>query len=56
MLSHGNLAANTATLVDYWGFSENDVLLPALPIYHAHGLFVALGWYKHLDEDLRLQE
>jgi malonyl-CoA/methylmalonyl-CoA synthetase len=43
MLSHGNLAANTATLVDYWGFSENDVLLHALPIYHAHGLFVAIG-------------
>ena len=43
MLSHGNLAANTATLIDYWGFSENDVLLHALPIYHAHGLFVAIG-------------
>ncbi len=43
MLSHGNLAANTATLVDYWGFGRDDVLLHALPIYHAHGLFVALG-------------
>jgi malonyl-CoA/methylmalonyl-CoA synthetase len=43
MLSHGNLAANTATLVDYWGFSPTDVLLHALPVYHAHGLFVAIG-------------
>ena len=43
MLSHGNLAANTATLVDYWGFNSDDVLLHALPVYHAHGLFVALG-------------
>jgi malonyl-CoA/methylmalonyl-CoA synthetase len=43
MLSHGNLAANTATLVDIWGFSSTDTLLHALPIYHAHGLFVALG-------------
>jgi malonyl-CoA/methylmalonyl-CoA synthetase len=43
MLSHGNLAANTRTLVDYWGFSPADCLLHALPIYHAHGLFVALG-------------
>jgi malonyl-CoA/methylmalonyl-CoA synthetase len=43
MLSHGNLAANTATLVDVWGFSSTDTLLHALPIYHAHGLFVALG-------------
>ncbi|MGI9290620.1 MAG: malonate--CoA ligase [Gammaproteobacteria bacterium] len=43
MLTHGNLAANTATLVESWGFSETDRLLHALPIYHAHGLFVALG-------------
>ncbi len=43
MLSHGNLSANTATLVDYWGFSSTDTLLHALPIYHAHGLFVGLG-------------
>jgi malonyl-CoA/methylmalonyl-CoA synthetase len=43
MLSHGNLAANTSTLVDYWGFTANDVLLHALPVYHAHGLFVAIG-------------
>ncbi|MAF84263.1 MAG: AMP-binding protein [Gammaproteobacteria bacterium] len=43
MLSHGNLIANTATLVDSWGFSATDRLLHALPIYHAHGLFVGLG-------------
>lgn len=42
-LSHGNLAANISTLVDVWGFNEHDCLLHALPIYHAHGLFVALG-------------
>lgn len=43
MLSHGNLAANTTTLVDYWGFKPADTLLHALPIYHAHGLFVGIG-------------
>ena len=42
-ISHGNLAANTLTLVDSWGFTPDDVLLHALPIYHAHGLFVAVG-------------
>ncbi len=42
-LSHGNLSANTATLVAAWQFTPNDVLLHALPIYHAHGLFVAIG-------------
>src|SRR3954451_18242733 len=41
MLSHDNLASNSLTLVDYWGFSDNDVLIHALPIYHTHGLFVA---------------
>ena len=43
MLTHGNLAANTKTLVTSWGFTAEDRLLHALPIYHAHGLFVALG-------------
>ncbi|MGB3811078.1 MAG: malonyl-CoA synthase [Parvibaculum sp.] len=41
MLSHGNLAANGLALRDAWAFTENDVLLHALPIFHAHGLFVA---------------
>ncbi len=41
MLSHDNLLSNTLTLVDYWQFSEDDVLLHALPIFHTHGLFVA---------------
>ena len=43
MLSHGNLASNALTLVDYWGFSADDVLLHALPIFHVHGLFVAIS-------------
>jgi malonyl-CoA/methylmalonyl-CoA synthetase len=43
MLTHGNLAANTAALVEAWGFSQNDCLLHALPLYHAHGLFVGIG-------------
>ena len=42
MLSHGALAANALALHAAWGFSEDDVLLHALPIFHVHGLFVAL--------------
>ncbi len=42
-LSHGNLAANALTLIESWAFSPADRLLHALPIYHAHGLFVAIG-------------
>src|SRR5882724_6140219 len=41
MLSHDNLASNSLTLVGYWGFTDKDVLIHALPIYHTHGLFVA---------------
>jgi malonyl-CoA/methylmalonyl-CoA synthetase len=41
MLTHGNLASNAETLAAYWRFSESDVLLHALPIFHTHGLFVA---------------
>ena len=40
-ITHGNLAANGLALKQIWGFSQNDVLLHALPIFHIHGLFVA---------------
>jgi malonyl-CoA/methylmalonyl-CoA synthetase len=42
MLSHGALAANADALHRAWGFTPDDVLLHALPIFHVHGLFVAL--------------
>ena len=43
MITHGNLASNAITLHQIWGFSKNDILLHALPIFHVHGLFVALN-------------
>ena len=43
MLTHDNLASNALTLVDYWQFTANDALLHALPVYHTHGLFVAVN-------------
>ncbi|MEL7044883.1 MAG: malonyl-CoA synthase [Pseudomonadota bacterium] len=43
MLTHGNLLANGETLVDAWGFTSSDRLLHALPIFHVHGLFVAVS-------------
>ncbi len=42
MITHRNLASNALTLVEEWGFTRGDVLLHALPIYHVHGLFVAI--------------
>lgn len=42
MLTHGNLRSNAEVLKTYWGWREGDVLIHALPIFHVHGLFVAL--------------
>jgi malonyl-CoA/methylmalonyl-CoA synthetase len=43
MLSHGNLTANAEALHRAWKFGPGDVLLHTLPIFHTHGLFVALN-------------
>jgi malonyl-CoA/methylmalonyl-CoA synthetase len=43
MMSHINLAANAQTLHKLWGFVPGDVLLHCLPIFHTHGLFVAIN-------------
>jgi malonyl-CoA/methylmalonyl-CoA synthetase len=43
MLTHNNLLSNALVLLDYWAWEENDILLHALPIFHVHGLFVALN-------------
>jgi malonyl-CoA/methylmalonyl-CoA synthetase len=61
MLSHGNLASNALVLKDYWRWQSSDVLVHALPIYHVHGLFVALHgallagatmlWHESFDAD-----
>ncbi|QNP59567.1 malonate--CoA ligase [Paenacidovorax monticola] len=42
MLTHGNLLSNAEMLKDYWGWQKGDVLIHALPIFHVHGLFVAI--------------
>ena len=61
MLSHHNLASNALALQEAWGFTGDDVLLHALPIFHVHGLFVAIHcallsgapilWLARFDED-----
>ena len=42
MLSHGNMLSNALVLKDYWSWEPGDVLIHALPIFHVHGLFVAI--------------
>ncbi|MFC5476097.1 malonate--CoA ligase [Paraherbaspirillum soli] len=43
MLSHGNIASNAKVLQEYWQWQAGDVLLHALPLFHIHGLFVAVN-------------
>lgn len=43
MLTHRNLVSNALALRATWGFTAADVLLHVLPIYHTHGLFVAIN-------------
>ncbi|NIJ42877.1 malonyl-CoA/methylmalonyl-CoA synthetase [Parvibaculum indicum] len=66
MLSHRNLAANGLALREAWRFTADEVLLHALPIFHAHGLFVAchcallsgarMIWLGKFDRDRVLAE
>ncbi len=41
MLTHDNLASNSFTLARHWRFTDRDILIHALPMYHGHGLFAA---------------
>jgi len=43
MLTQRNLRSNAVTLAKLWRFTRDDVLIHALPIFHTHGLFVALN-------------
>jgi malonyl-CoA/methylmalonyl-CoA synthetase len=43
MLTRANLASNAAVLAEAWRFCETDVLLHTLPLFHIHGLFVAIN-------------
>ncbi len=66
MITHENLVSNAEVLTEYWGFRSDDVLLHALPIFHVHGLFVALHtallngvpmlWHAKFDLDAVLKD
>ena len=66
MLSHGNMLSNAQVLKEYWGWKPGDVLIHALPIFHVHGLFVALHgallngskmiWFARFDAKLVVQK
>ena len=43
MLTQNNLLSNAKTLKNLWEVNKDDILIHALPIFHTHGLFVALN-------------
>lgn len=43
MLSHGALLSNATALRELWRVTPSDRLLHALPLFHTHGLFVAIN-------------
>lgn len=51
MLSHGNLSANTAAVVEYLGLTRADSVLSILPFYYAYGSSVL---HTHLTIGARL--
>jgi malonyl-CoA/methylmalonyl-CoA synthetase len=46
-ITAGNLTSNLDALHTAWGWREDDVLLHALPVFHLHGLVVALHGALH---------
>jgi malonyl-CoA/methylmalonyl-CoA synthetase len=46
-ITHGNLESNLQALHKIWGWQPDDILLHVLPIFHVHGLFVALHGALH---------
>jgi malonyl-CoA/methylmalonyl-CoA synthetase len=66
MLTHGNLSSNALTLKSFWGWTGDDVLIHALPIFHVHGLFVAIHgalvsgskmlWFEKFDPRATIRE
>lgn len=46
-ITHGNLQANIESLHAAWGWQDDDILLHVLPIFHVHGLVVALHGALH---------
>ena len=42
LITHGNLAHSARALAEVWRLGPGDVLLHALPAFHAHGLLTAI--------------
>lgn len=56
MITHKNLISNTTALHEIWEWTDRDVLLHALPLFHVHGLFVALHGGLYAGATILMQE
>ncbi len=56
MLTHDNLASNATSLMQIWGFKNTDILIHSLPIFHIHGLLVAINVSLFAGSKVLLQE
>ncbi len=56
MITHRNLVANLLDLHEIWRWSESDVLLHVLPLFHVHGLMVAAQGALHAGATLVMHE
>ncbi len=56
MLTHGNMLSNAQALTDLWQITAQDRLIHALPIFHTHGLFVAMNTSLLAGAQVRLME
>ncbi|MEL6641154.1 MAG: malonyl-CoA synthase [Pseudomonadota bacterium] len=56
MLSHKNLLSNAQVLTSHWKMTASDGLIHALPIFHTHGLFVAVNTCLMAGARIRLIE
>ncbi|WP_458789750.1 AMP-binding protein [Yoonia sp. MH D7] len=56
MLSHKNLLSNAQALTGLWEITSRDRLIHALPIFHTHGLFVAINTSLLAGAQIRFME
>jgi len=56
MITHRNLVTNTLALQKVWKWTDSDVLLHVLPLFHIHGLCVALHGGLNAGSTLILHE
>lgn len=56
MISHRNLVSNMRSIQQAWNWTEQDVLLHVLPLFHIHGLVIALHGSLHAGSTVFLAE